>query len=258
MAKRLSTTYESARCEIERSLRDRRLGFTSYIYPQNMLNCDCTAYEISNVGKGVDGNNEASFTLTLQYTAIDVFDGECKCAQKNMVLNVLSTVGDNAWHMNNITKVWQADYPSAVAVEDSTGEVYFLFLRAWGLELRYFATIPAMKLDALETLHFDRPYRIKLNESVMFDFIEGDIGLIGLRKGVEVEFNTMIPLTVTLANYDRRVICPASVDCRTTTIKQVADLYEFINNGSLDDETNTVIGKETERLLKEKQQGIQE
>lgn len=204
-AQQLNTTFTAAKKELELYLSKEKLSLSTYGYHQK-LNCTCKKYIISNVGKGEDGDNTASFTLTLQFTAISVNGLEFQHAEREMVLNILSSAGDFAWGVNNIQKVWQGDYPASVAIDDTSGEVYFLYLRPWGIELCYFATLKPQQLEAMNTLKLDIPYSIHLNPDVMFSYIENDVGLIELRKAVEIKFNTVVPITLSLAQYDRNAV----------------------------------------------------
>lgn len=208
---RMPATFTAAKTEIETRLSKKRLWLSNYKYRQSQLSCTCNSYAISDVGKGADADDEASFTITINYTAVDVFDGKFQSANKCMVLNVLSSLGDGAWGVNNIQRVWRNDYPSAVAIEDTSGEVYFVYLRQTGLELMYFATIPQEQMQTLDMLHLNNPYKIRLNSDVMFDFIEGDIGLVALRDSVEVVFNTPIPIVVTLEQYTKGTVTSSNV-----------------------------------------------
>ena len=190
----------STRKTLEQHLKLKCLCFSNYANPYNALNCGIHTYNINDVGKGAGGDNSANVTVTLTYTAVVATDVTCTTAEKQMTLNILSTVHDNAWGPNMRARIWRGDYPSAVSVEDGVGDVYLLYLRDYGIELRYFGTLSEAEMCALETIHTDAPYEIKVEPEALFQCLEGDIGNNEMRKHVYIAMNTMPPIKITAVN----------------------------------------------------------
>lgn len=195
MAMTLSTCFQGAEKALSTCLKSKCICISDYKQSFAALNCAVNTWNINNAGKGADGDNSANVTVTLTYTAIVTADDGFNTAEKQMTLHVLSSIADNNWGPVMRARVWRGDYPSAVGVED-TGEVYLLYLRDYGLELRYFSQLTQNEIDALDALHLDAPYEICVNADTLFKALEGDVGNEAMRDNVYIRLNSNVPMNI--------------------------------------------------------------
>lgn len=196
MAMALNTTFMSVKQVLTAHLKSKTIYFSNYKDRGFALNCAVTSFDINDAGKGVQGDNSSNVTVNISYTAVVAADKECVTADKTMTINILSNINDYKWGPIMRARVWRNDYPSAVGIEDVTGMVYLVYLREFGIEFCGFAKLDDGAMAALETLHRDAPYEIKVRPETLFDCLEGDIGNKALRDNVYIAFNCMPPLNV--------------------------------------------------------------
>lgn len=206
MALSLNTSFLSVKKVLEAHLKCNNMRFSNYSDRSVALNCTINAWNINDVGKGVDGDNSANVTVSITYTAVIATIATAKptveTATKQMTLNILSTINDNKWGPIMKARVWKNDYPSAVGIEEVTGNVYLVYLREYGIEFSYFAKLSDGELMILETLHTDAPYEIKVDADVLFQCLEGDVGNNELRKNVIIVLNCLPPIQIKFDNKD--------------------------------------------------------
>lgn len=191
----LSTCYQGAEKALSTCLKTKCVCISDYKKSFAALNCAVNTWNINNAGKGAGGDNSSNITLTLTYTAVVAADDGCATADKQMTLNVLSAAADDKWGPVMRARVWRGDYPSAVGIED-TGEVYLLYLREYGLELRYFSQLAQNELEALENIHLDAPYELCVTPDILFKVLEGDVGNEAMRENVYVRLNGSVPMNI--------------------------------------------------------------
>lgn len=193
---RLTNFYQSAEKALSNCIKNTKcVCISDYKQTSTVLNCAITSWNISNAGKGAIGDNSANITLTLTYTAVVASDDGCQTADKQMTLNILSPVADYKWGPIMRARVWKSVYPAAVGVE-TTGEVYLVYLRDYGLELCYFGQLTDGELANLETVKLDAPYEICVDAETLFKVLEGDVGNEEMRENVYINFNSVVNMKV--------------------------------------------------------------
>ena len=193
---KLTNFYQSAEKALSNCIKSTKcVCISDYKQSYTALNCAITTWNINNAGKGACGDNSANMTLTLTYTAVVASDETCQTADKQMTLNILSPIADDKWGPVMRARVWRNVYPAAVGVE-TTGEVYFVYLRDVGLELRYFAQLTDSELANLESVKLDAPYEICVDPDTLFKVIEGDVGNEEMRKNIYINFNSTVNMKV--------------------------------------------------------------
>lgn len=194
MQLRLPEIFCDAKQAIEDSLENRKLILSKY--NSSLVNmCEVTHYHIDDVE---DVEATGSLTLTLRYkeriiTKYDKFE----TLNKTQVLTVLNTKGDPIWPYLMTTKVWNGEYPSAVAINEETGVVYLLYLRMGSLGLTEFALLKENQLECIkESLNEVAPYKIKLDEDAMFKVLGEIEGTRCLHETLFIEFDCGVKFRV--------------------------------------------------------------
>lgn len=196
MNTKLNNYYQSAEKVLSNCIKSTKcVCISDYKQTYAKLNCAILQWNINNAGKGLEGDNSANMTLTLAYTAVVTADEGCQTANKQMTLNILSPIADDKWGPIMRARVWKNNYPAAVGIE-TTGEVYFVYLHDYGLELCYFAQLTESELSNLETIKLDAPYEISIAPDTLFKVIEGDVGNEEMRKNIYVQFNCAVNMKV--------------------------------------------------------------
>lgn len=109
---------------------------------------------------------------------------------KTETLIILTGAGDRFWPYTMKMKVWEGGYPSNVAINKSTGEVFFVRYVLEGMLLESFCELEETELDAiLNDISRTKPYRLGLDAEAMFQYIGEQEGCRVLREGVEIEFD---------------------------------------------------------------------
>lgn len=184
---RLPETYIDAKQAIEESLEGNKLIIGKYGSLLANL-CDVIHYHVQDV-ENKEGLGNLTLLLTYKVRIINKYN-KFEEVKKSQTLKVLTTKGDKIWPYSIVIKVWEGNYPSGVAVNEETGQIYLLNLRMSGLELVSFSTFTEEELAAFkEDLNEVAPYRITLNEDAMFDYIAGLEGNRHLKETLSIEFD---------------------------------------------------------------------
>ncbi len=194
MQLRLPEIYCDAKQSIEDSLENRRLILSRY--NSSLVNmCEVTHFHISDVE---DNESVGSIHLLISYKERVITKYEkFETLNKTQELTILSTKGDPIWPFIMTTKVWNGEYPSAVAINEETGVVYLLYLRMGSLGLTEFALLKDNQLECIrESLNEVMPYRIKLDEDAMFKVLGEIEGNRCLHETLFIEFDCGVKFRV--------------------------------------------------------------
>lgn len=194
MQLRLPEIFCDAKQSIEDSLENRKLVLSKY--NSSMVNmCEVTHFHIEDVE---DKESVGSLHLLISYkeriiTKYDKFE----TLNKTQNLTVLNTKGDPIWPYFMTTKVWDGEYPSAVAINEETGVVYLVYLRMGSLGLTEFALLKDNQLECIkESLNEVAPYRIRLDEDSMFKVLGEIEGTRCLHETLFIEFDCGVKFRV--------------------------------------------------------------
>ena len=194
MQLRLPEIFCDAKQAIEDSLENNKLILSKY--NSSMVNmCTVTHYHIEDEE---DKEHIGNLKLMISYkeriiTKYDKFE----TLNKTQVLTVLNTRGDPIWPYIMTAKVWNGEYPSAVAINEETGVVYLLYLGISSLGLTEFAVLKENQLECVkESLNEVSPYRIKLDEDSMFKVLGEIEGNRCLHETLFIEFDCGVKFRV--------------------------------------------------------------
>lgn len=192
MVIQFDSTFERAETILQRSLVENNISFG--VFNSRLVNmCSVKHYEICNVGRNAE--DDANLTLNLTYTIAEADDtGILRTFDKTRTLNLLTTAGDIYWTHNMIAKVWDGEYPSTVGYDIASGEVFLVYIRSWGIDLKYFATLSPEALESFDNLNLSRPYKIYIKPDAMFKFIDGCEGTNHLKENLYISFDCMHPI----------------------------------------------------------------
>lgn len=194
MQLRLPEIFCDAKQAIEDSLENKKLVLSKY--NSSLVNmCEVTYFHIDDV-EDVEATGSLKLTLRYKERIITKYD-KFETLNKTQVLTVLSTKGDPIWPYLMTTKVWNGEYPSAVAINDETGVVYLLYLRMGSLGLTEFALLKENQLECIkESLNEVAPYRIRLDEESMFKVLGEIEGTRCLHETLFIEFDCGVKFRV--------------------------------------------------------------
>lgn len=112
-------------------------------------------------------------------------------------LRVLSGMGNIRWTQRMIEKIWDGDYPSTIAIDFESQEVYLVYLRWEKLELRFFGKLTENEVEAVEyDLNNREPFLINIDQEAMFRYIDGGEGVNHLLRNLYIELNGIVPIRV--------------------------------------------------------------
>lgn len=149
-----------------------------------------------NVEQVEDDEGFANLDISIAYKMLS-FNNRTNDTDKILKLRLLSTLGDKVWTYKMKELVWNADYPSTVAFDKETGDVYFVYLKLGAIELERFGKLSETELEAVtEDLNDRDAFEIKLKPHAMFLFIDGEEGVRHLRENLFIEFNCGLPIKV--------------------------------------------------------------
>jgi hypothetical protein len=162
--------------------------------------CEVSHFHIEEVE---DEEGYANLDLTVVFKMpIMGSDSQFTLVEKTKKLKVLNNAGDNSWTFNMVNLFWDGDYPSSVAVDMETGEVFLFNIRLNRLELVEFGVLDESMFESfIHDVNDREPFKIYLDEKAMFEFIDGTEGRKHLQKNIYVEFNCGIPIRV----YNKRI-----------------------------------------------------
>lgn len=190
-------TFMEARELLENCLNDNsRIFFKAYDDWQTRP-CEVVNFYIEEVE---DESVDSNLTLSLTYNLPIISEqGENQIVEKTKKLRLLSARGDTKWTYRLITKIWEGKYPSTVAVDIETQDVYFLNITMHGVDLIQFGVLDEQQFEAFANEINDRyPFRIKVAEQALMNFIDGAQGIQHIRDNMIIELNCGIPLDVKL------------------------------------------------------------
>ena len=185
----LSYFYEDAKVQLEDILQTN-----------NIINISSSNSPISNQGIiestiidhiGAEDSDRANMQVALRFkeyaaNADGVFD------QTTRVLNLvmLTSEGDKRWSKRMREYVWKGKYPESIAIDRETGTVYLVFITQIGFELLHYSEIALDKLEAaLLTLNNNAPYYIYIEDTAMFDVLDGSEGYNHLYRNTYIMLN---------------------------------------------------------------------
>ena len=193
MQLRLPEIFCDAKQAIEDCLENNKLILSKY--NSTMMNmCEVTHFHIEEKGNEYIGNMK--LLITYKERIITKYD-KFETLNKTQVLTILTTKGDPIWPYIMTVKVWNGEYPSAVAINEETGVVYLLYLRMGSLGLTEFALLQDNQLECIkESLNEVSPYRIKLDENSMFKVLGEIEGNKCLYETLFIEFDCGVKFRV--------------------------------------------------------------
>lgn len=193
MQLRLPEIFCDAKQAIEDCLENNKLILSKY--NSTMMNmCEVTHFHIEEKGDEYIGNMK--LLITYKERIITKYD-KFETLNKTQVLTILTTKGDPIWPYIMTVKVWNGEYPSAVAINEETGVVYLLYLRMGSLGLTEFALLQDNQLECIkESLNEVSPYRIKLDENSMFKVLGEIEGNKCLYETLFIEFDCGVKFRV--------------------------------------------------------------
>lgn len=190
----LENYYEDAKETLSKVLAPNSvLGITSFNsdLANQLVIISCA---IDKWGEGE--NDRANMTLTLSCVGYDLNEQGSVGAKKTHTLRlvVLCSEGDDRWTYNMKNSVWRGYYPSAVAIDEDSCEVYLLFNSNWGVELKHFNSVPENFLkDFMYTRDESKPYYIYIDSRAMFDVLDGAEGYNHLLRNLYIQFQGTAP-----------------------------------------------------------------
>lgn len=196
MTLRFENTFESAEAILNRCLSSGQLAFGRFNSELSNL-CSLKHFEICNVGRNPD--DDSNMTVNLNYVITEVDESKLvRQFDKARQLNFLCTMGDTEWTYNMIVKVWDGNYPSTIAYDTTSGEIFLAYIQPWGLELKYFATLTKEQFTALADLNLKYPFKIAIRPAAMFKVIDGSEGTNYLKSNLYISLDCIQPIEVNI------------------------------------------------------------
>lgn len=198
MAINMPSIFSDAKQMLEDNLSTyRRLVVKKYndIFANS---CDVIHFHITEVEDEEGYSNLDIFLnynerVIIESNGIERFEKVERCKQ----LRILCNLGDNFWTYRTINKIWNGDYPSTVAVDTDTKEVFFVHVRTSCIELVKFGIFSNSEFEAFLADIIERePFRIKIDEDAMFRYIDGATGIDDLVNNVYIQFNCGTPIRI--------------------------------------------------------------
>lgn len=159
--------------------------------------CEVTNYFINEVA---DLEAESNIDLNITYNASYYTDGVgFQTVERVRNLRLLSARGDNKWTYRLVEKIWEGNYPSTVAVDLESRDVFLVNITSSGLDLVLFGLLDESQFEAFALESNDRtPFRLKIGEQALMDFVDGAEGINNLRKNIIIELDCGIPIDVVM------------------------------------------------------------
>lgn len=184
----LGNYFEDAKASLETAFGvNQSIAFSSFNSPF-LSNCVINGVTVEHFGS--EDSDRANMRVFLQFQEYDFeSDGTPKQLVKIMNLLVLNSEADIKWTKRMRTNVWNDRYPTTVAIDMDTAEVYLLFIESYGVELRHFAKLKPDDLEALLlTLDENAPFYIFIDSGAMFDVLDGAEGYSHLLNNLFIVF----------------------------------------------------------------------
>jgi hypothetical protein len=191
---RVPETFIDAKGMIEDSLNEgMKLSVKSYGSMFSNL-ADILHFHIEDADHEGYANIDLFITYKLRVMGNnDLFE----TVEKTRNLRVLNSLGDTKWTYRMINKIWDGDYPSTIAVDMETGEVFFFNVRVNRIVLEKFGKMAELQFETfIQEINDREPFRIRISDDAMFDFIDGSEGINHLQRNIYVEFNCGLPIRV--------------------------------------------------------------
>lgn len=190
-------TYIDAKVMLENCLEDSpHLRFRAF---ESWYSRPC---EVKNFYIVEEEDIESPSNLELNITYLASYLTEEKGFQtieKSRKLRVLSAKGDDRWTYRLIDKIWEGQYPSTVAIDLETHEVFMLNVTVSGLDLVLFGVLDEKQYEAFKYEVNDRkPFRIKVAEQALMNYVDGGEGINHLKRNLIIELDCGIPINVPL------------------------------------------------------------
>lgn len=147
-----------------------------------------------------DEMGSSTLDLTITYLEGVLKEGhEFKEVEKTRKLKVLSAKGDSEWTYRLIQRVWEDNYPTTVAIDMETKELFFFNIKMSAIELVAFSVLDDQQFEAFKfELNDHEPFKVRLAEKAMMTFIDGAEGINYLKRNIIVQLNCGIPLEIGL------------------------------------------------------------
>lgn len=177
------------------------INMTSYLN-SHYRRTDIENYSIQLIKTDDDYSDDddtaySNLLLALDYRMVYVNENGMFPMRKSRTLRLFCPHGDKKWTYRMVQKVWEGEYPSTVALDIESGEVFFFCIKDLGIELIDFGYIPKSQLEFFDDTVNDRePYTVKIDDDAMFDYIDGAEGLHHLKRNVIITFNASTPIVV--------------------------------------------------------------
>lgn len=193
MQLRLPELYCDAKQALEDCLTGRRLRLNRFNSTFTNM-CEVTSCDIEEHEDEYMGSIKVS--LVYKERIITKYN-KFETMIRNQTLTILATKGDPIWPYIMTCKVWNGEYPSAVAVNEDTGVVYLVYLLQNALGLTEFSVLKDNQLEAFrESINDLEPYKIKVDEDAMFKVLAEEEGNRVLHEMVYVEFDCGVKFRV--------------------------------------------------------------
>lgn len=142
----------------------------------------------------------SNLELTIRYNESILEEGQVfKELERTRKLRVLSAKGDSEWTYRLIQLVWEDNYPTTIAIDMETKEVFFFNIRMSAIELVAFSVLDEQQFEAIQyELNDHEPFKIRMAEKSMMTYIDGAEGINHLKRNIIVQLNCGIPLEVRL------------------------------------------------------------
>lgn len=173
---------------LERCKESKMMGIGVYGFDiLNQCNISDIHFEASERSDEDYGNLE----IRLAYSQRVITDKGVEWIPNTRNLFLLSSNGDTEWTYNMKQKLWDGDYPYAVAIDEVTGEIFFVHIALDGFILKLFGREEGIYKVLTETqvLSAKEPYQIKIKPEAMFAYIDGTEGTNHLKDSIFIELN---------------------------------------------------------------------
>jgi hypothetical protein len=198
---KLPHTYSDTKEIIETVLRKNRLLIKGFDSVFNTVS-DIRIYNVEpvNFGDLIADDFEDGYSnckLNLVYDVKTFIEDSPAIIEVSKSLMVLNTMNDTIWTYRMIQNIWEGDYPSTVAIDMETREVFLFNLKPNWLELVRFGILDELQFEAITLgLNFRSPFYIGIDTKAMYQYIDGAEGLNYLKKNIIIEFDCGIPITL--------------------------------------------------------------
>lgn len=144
--------------------------------------------------EGADG----VYRLYIEYIRMQQEGKALKEKECQKDFDILTPEGDTLWGRNLQRQVWGDDYPTTVAIDKYTGEVYEFHIYPTKLiEFRLFGKMTEEELEMYkEDINRESPYKMKLKEEAIYKYLEGEEGTRYLRENMQIELDCGVKLVV--------------------------------------------------------------